>query len=37
VVTLSPPVASLPAATDYLALFDYNVSTLAQALAAASK
>jgi ABC-type Zn uptake system ZnuABC Zn-binding protein ZnuA len=37
VVKLAPSVASLPAATDYLALFDYNVSMLAQALAAASK
>src|SRR4029077_4193456 len=37
VVKLAPSVGSVPAATDYLALFDYNVSTLAQALAVASK
>jgi len=37
VVKLAPSVGSMPATTNYVALFDYNVSTLAQALAAASK
>jgi ABC-type Zn uptake system ZnuABC Zn-binding protein ZnuA len=37
VVKLAPSVGSLPAATDYHALFDYDVSTLAQALSAAPK
>ena len=37
VVKLAPSVGSMPAATDYLALFDYNVSTLAQALSGAAK
>jgi ABC-type Zn uptake system ZnuABC Zn-binding protein ZnuA len=36
VVKLAPSVGSMPAATDYLALFDYNVGTLARALSAAS-
>ena len=35
-VKLAPSVGSVPEATDYLALFDYNVGTLAQALSAAS-
>ena len=35
VVKLAPSVGSMPAAADYLALFDYNVGTLAQALSAA--
>ena len=36
VVKLAPSVGSLPAANSYLALFDYNVATLAQALSAVS-
>jgi ABC-type Zn uptake system ZnuABC Zn-binding protein ZnuA len=36
VVRLAPSIGSVPAATDYLALFDYNVRTLEQALSAAS-
>jgi ABC-type Zn uptake system ZnuABC Zn-binding protein ZnuA len=36
VVKLAPSVGSVPAANSYLALFDYNVGTLAQALSAAS-
>ena len=36
VVTLAPSVGSLPDADSYLALFDYNVGALAQALSAAS-
>jgi ABC-type Zn uptake system ZnuABC Zn-binding protein ZnuA len=36
IVKLAPSVGSVPAATSYLALFDYNVGTLAQALSAAS-
>jgi ABC-type Zn uptake system ZnuABC Zn-binding protein ZnuA len=36
VVKLAPSVGSLPDANSYLALFDYNVGTLAQALSAAS-
>ena len=36
VVKLAPSVGSVPAAPDYLALFDYNVGTLARALSAAS-
>jgi ABC-type Zn uptake system ZnuABC Zn-binding protein ZnuA len=36
VVKLAPSVGSLPAAKSYLALFDYNVATLAQALSAVS-
>jgi ABC-type Zn uptake system ZnuABC Zn-binding protein ZnuA len=36
VVKLAPSVRSLPAANSYLALFDYNVATLAQALSAVS-
>jgi ABC-type Zn uptake system ZnuABC Zn-binding protein ZnuA len=36
VVKLAPSVGSVPAATGYLALFDYNVSTLARALSAAA-
>jgi ABC-type Zn uptake system ZnuABC Zn-binding protein ZnuA len=36
IVNLAPSVGSLPAADGYLGLFDYNVGTLAQALAAAS-
>ncbi|OLB68760.1 MAG: hypothetical protein AUI16_30975 [Alphaproteobacteria bacterium 13_2_20CM_2_64_7] len=36
IVKLAPSVGSMPAATSYLALFDYNVGTLAQALSAAS-
>ena len=36
VVKLAPSVGSVPAAADYLALSDYNVRTLAQALSAAS-
>jgi ABC-type Zn uptake system ZnuABC Zn-binding protein ZnuA len=36
VVKLAPSVGSVPAASSYLALFDYNVGTLAQALSAAS-
>jgi ABC-type Zn uptake system ZnuABC Zn-binding protein ZnuA len=36
VVKLAPSVGSVPAATSYLPLFDYNVSTLARALSAAS-
>jgi ABC-type Zn uptake system ZnuABC Zn-binding protein ZnuA len=36
ILNLAPSVGSLPAADGYLALFDYNVGTLAQALAAAS-
>jgi len=36
VVKLAPSVGSLPEANSYLALFDYNVGTLAQALSAAS-
>jgi ABC-type Zn uptake system ZnuABC Zn-binding protein ZnuA len=37
VVKLAPSVGSVPAATDFRALFDYNVATLARALSAASK
>ena len=37
VVKLAPSVRSMPAATDYLALFDYNVRTLVQALSGAAK
>ena len=37
VVKLAPSIGSLPAATDYLALFDYDVIALAQALSAAPK
>jgi ABC-type Zn uptake system ZnuABC Zn-binding protein ZnuA len=36
VLKLAPSVGSVPAATDYLALFDYNVGALARALSAAS-
>ena len=36
VVKLAPSVGSVPAATDFRALFDYNVATLARALSAAS-
>ena len=36
VVKLAPSVGTLPDANSYLALFDYNVGTLAQALSAAS-
>jgi ABC-type Zn uptake system ZnuABC Zn-binding protein ZnuA len=36
VVKLAPSVGSLPAAGDYLALFDHDVGTLASALSAAS-
>jgi ABC-type Zn uptake system ZnuABC Zn-binding protein ZnuA len=36
IVKLAPSVGSVPAASSYLALFDYNVGTLAQALSAAS-
>jgi ABC-type Zn uptake system ZnuABC Zn-binding protein ZnuA len=36
VLKLAPSVGSLPEATDYLALFDYNVGTLARALSASS-
>jgi ABC-type Zn uptake system ZnuABC Zn-binding protein ZnuA len=36
VVKLAPSVGSVPAASDYLALFDYNVGTLTRALSAAS-
>jgi ABC-type Zn uptake system ZnuABC Zn-binding protein ZnuA len=36
VVKLAPSVGSVPPATDYLALFDYNVGALARALSAAS-
>jgi len=36
VVKLAPSVGSLPAANSYLALFNYNVATLAQALSAVS-
>ena len=36
VVTLAPSIGSVPAATDYPTLFDYNVGTLARALSAAS-
>jgi ABC-type Zn uptake system ZnuABC Zn-binding protein ZnuA len=36
VLKLAPSVGSVAAATDYLALFDYNVGTLARALSAAS-
>jgi ABC-type Zn uptake system ZnuABC Zn-binding protein ZnuA len=36
IVKLAPSVGSVPAAISYLALFDYNVGTLAQALSAAS-
>ena len=36
VVKLAPSVSSVPAATDFRALFDYNVATLARALSAAS-
>ena len=36
VVKLAPSVGSVPAATDFRALFDYSVATLARALSAAS-
>jgi ABC-type Zn uptake system ZnuABC Zn-binding protein ZnuA len=36
VVKLAPSVGSVPAASDYLALFGYNVGTLTRALSAAS-
>jgi ABC-type Zn uptake system ZnuABC Zn-binding protein ZnuA len=36
VVKLAPSVGSVPAASDYPALFDYNVGTLTRALSAAS-
>jgi hypothetical protein len=36
VVKLAPSVGSMPAASDYLALFGYNVGTLTRALSAAS-
>src|SRR5262249_60237428 len=36
VVKIAPSVGNLPAAADYLALFDYNIDTLARALSAAS-
>jgi ABC-type Zn uptake system ZnuABC Zn-binding protein ZnuA len=36
VLKLAPSVGSVPAATDYLALFDYKVGALARALSAAS-
>jgi ABC-type Zn uptake system ZnuABC Zn-binding protein ZnuA len=36
VVKLAPSVFSIPAASDYAALFDYNVGTLVRALSAAS-
>jgi len=36
VVKLAPSVGSVPAATDFRALFDYNVATLARALSAPS-
>jgi hypothetical protein len=36
VLKLAPSVGSVPAATDYLALFDYNVGALARALSATS-
>ncbi|MGZ3281726.1 MAG: metal ABC transporter substrate-binding protein [Xanthobacteraceae bacterium] len=36
VVTLAPSIGSVPEATDYPTLFDYNVGTLARALSAAS-
>jgi len=36
VVKLAPSVGNVPAAADYLALFDYNIDTLARALSAAS-
>jgi hypothetical protein len=36
VVKLAPSVGSVAAAGDYRALFDYNVATLARALAAAT-
>lgn len=36
VLKLAPSVGSLPAASDYLALFDYNVGALARALSDAS-
>jgi hypothetical protein len=36
VVKLAPSVGSMPGASGYLALFDYNVGALAQALSAAS-
>jgi len=36
VLKLAPSVGSLPEATDYLALFDYNVAVLARALSAPS-
>jgi ABC-type Zn uptake system ZnuABC Zn-binding protein ZnuA len=36
VLKLAPSVGSVPAATDYLALFDYNVGALARAPSAAS-
>jgi len=35
-VKLAPSVGSVPAASDYLALFGYNVGTLTRALSAAS-
>jgi ABC-type Zn uptake system ZnuABC Zn-binding protein ZnuA len=36
VLKLAPSVGSLPEATDYISLFDYNVGTLARALSSAS-